>query len=112
MGVENETTTYGAQNIYTLSDDVTITHGKHAFKFGTLLNRWNEGTQSNNGFNGMLRYSVSLNSWPAHPAWLNTNLGRERESDYIYDTLGLLRTGRLAHQLTVDLKFGIPNTNS
>src|SRR4029077_7565300 len=30
-------TTFAIQNIYTLSDDVIWTHGKHAFKFGTLL---------------------------------------------------------------------------
>ena len=37
------------QNIYTLSDDVNWTRGKHSFKFGTLLNRWNEVINSPGG---------------------------------------------------------------
>lgn len=89
LGEENEIISYGTQNIYSLSDDVTITRGKHAFKFGTLLNRWNEGTQADNGFNGMLRFfafSQFLASTPSlvefEPASANEN------RDYIYDTLG------------------------
>ena len=31
-----------SQNIYTLSDDVFWNKGKHAFKFGVLLNRYNQ----------------------------------------------------------------------
>ena len=42
-------TTFLVQNVYTLSDDVNWTRGKHSFKFGTLLNRWNEG-QPNHQF--------------------------------------------------------------
>jgi hypothetical protein len=37
------------QNIYTFSDDVNWTRGKHSFKFGTLLNRWNEVINSPGG---------------------------------------------------------------
>jgi hypothetical protein len=44
------------QSIYTLSDDISWTRGKHAFKFGTLLNRWNEGIQSSSGLDGQLQY--------------------------------------------------------
>jgi Carboxypeptidase regulatory-like domain/TonB dependent receptor len=45
------------QNIYTLSDDISWTRGKHALKFGTLLNRWNEGIQSSSGIDGQLQYN-------------------------------------------------------
>jgi hypothetical protein len=31
------------QNVYALSDDVYYTKGKHGFKFGTLINRYNQG---------------------------------------------------------------------
>jgi len=31
--------------------------GKHAFKFGTLLNRYNQGSQDTNSFNGQLQYN-------------------------------------------------------
>lgn len=37
------------QNIYTFSDDVNWTRGKHAFKFGTLINRYNEVVNSPGG---------------------------------------------------------------
>src|ERR1019366_2156420 len=30
------------QNIYTLSDDLFYTKGRHALQFGTMINRWNE----------------------------------------------------------------------
>jgi carboxypeptidase family protein/TonB-dependent receptor-like protein len=48
------------QSIYTLSDDISWTRGKHAFKFGTLLNRWNEGVQSSAGIDGQLQYNDLL----------------------------------------------------
>ena len=50
-------TTFNVQNIYTLSDDVNWTRGKHAFKFGVLLNRYNQGSQATNSFNGQLQYN-------------------------------------------------------
>jgi hypothetical protein len=34
--------TYHPQNVWTLADDVFVTHGKHAFKFGTLMNNFQE----------------------------------------------------------------------
>jgi hypothetical protein len=37
------------QNIYTFKDDVNWTRGKHAFKFGTLINRYNEVVNSPGG---------------------------------------------------------------
>jgi hypothetical protein len=49
--------TFDLQNIYTLSDDISWTKGKHAFKFGTLINRWNEGVQSSAGVDGQLQYA-------------------------------------------------------
>ena len=44
------------QNIYTLSDDVSWTRGKHTFKFGTLLNRWNEVVNSPGNIDGQIIY--------------------------------------------------------
>jgi hypothetical protein len=38
--------TYHVQNIYTLSDDVFYTNGKHGLKFGALINRFNQGFTS------------------------------------------------------------------
>ncbi len=50
-------TTFSLQNIYTLSEDVNWTRGKHAFKFGILLNRFNNGSQATNSYNGQLQYN-------------------------------------------------------
>jgi hypothetical protein len=44
--------TYHIQGIYTLSDDVFYTKGKHAFKFGALINRYYEPTIMNKGTTG------------------------------------------------------------
>lgn len=53
------------QNIYTFSDDVNWTRGKHAFKFGTLINRYNEVVNSPGGSaQGQIIY-------PNFPSFLN-----------------------------------------
>jgi len=44
------------QNIYTGSDDVNWTKSKHSFKFGTLLNRWNEVVNSPGNIDGQIIY--------------------------------------------------------
>jgi len=55
------------QNIYTFSDDVNWTRGKHSFKFGTLLNRWNEVVNSPGGsIDGQIIY-------PDFPTFLGDN---------------------------------------
>jgi outer membrane receptor protein involved in Fe transport len=59
VSLETGSTIPGAQlqNIYTFSDDVNWTRGKHSFKFGTLLNRWNEVVNSPGGsVNGQIIY--------------------------------------------------------
>ena len=53
---EDNPANFGIQNIYTLSDDVNVTRGKHAFKFGFLGNRWNEGINTTHSGSGFLTY--------------------------------------------------------
>ncbi len=60
-------TTFFMQNVYTLSDDVTWTRGKHAFKFGTLLNRSNEGSQTTSSYHGQIQFNLSATSLRAIP---------------------------------------------
>jgi hypothetical protein len=108
MGQENETKTYGAQNIYTLSDDLTITRGRHAFKFGTLLNRWNEGTQANNGKNGYLLFNTFAQFLASTPSLVEFEpLTANENRDYIYDTLGFYAQDdwRVSSRLTWNLGF-------
>jgi len=59
--------TFQVQNIYTLSDDVNWTRGKHSFKFGTLLNRWNDGAQNTNSFNGQIQFNTFADFLQSNP---------------------------------------------
>ena len=99
-------TTFDLQNIYTISDDVNWTRGKHAFKFGVLLNRYNRGSQATNSFNGQLQYnqlSDFLQDIPAvvefAPTWANEN------RFFLYNTYGFYGQDdwRATSRLTVNL---------
>jgi Carboxypeptidase regulatory-like domain/TonB dependent receptor len=84
-----EPLTYGTQNIYALSDDVTFSRGKHAFKFGTLLMRWNEGTQGANSQNGFLSFPSPDQLFASTPSLVEFMPPTANENrDYIYNTLG------------------------
>ena len=54
---------FDKQNVYTLSDDVYWTKGKHSLKFGTLLNRFADPMQSN-------YFQLGLVVFPALPFFL------------------------------------------
>jgi hypothetical protein len=99
-------TTFNKQNIYTLSDDVDWTRGRHAFKFGVLLNRFNEASQATNSFNGQLQYnqlSDFLQSIPAVVEFAPTFATENR--DFIFNTYGLYGQDdwRVTQRLTVNL---------
>jgi hypothetical protein len=84
-----EPLSYGTQNIYALSDDVNLTLGKHAFKFGTLLMRWNEGTQAANSQNGFLSFPSPDQLFASTPSLVEFEpLTANENRDYIYNTLG------------------------
>jgi hypothetical protein len=84
-----EPLSYGTQNIYALSDDINFTKGKHAFKFGTLLMRWNEGTQAANSQNGFLSFPSPDQLFAATPSLVEFEpLTANENRDYIYNTLG------------------------
>jgi hypothetical protein len=99
-------TTFTKQNIYTLSDDVNWIRGKHAFKFGILLNRYNESSQATNSFNGQLQFnqfSDFLQSIPAVVEFAPTFATENR--DFIYNTFGFYGQDdwRVTQRLTVNL---------
>jgi hypothetical protein len=98
--------TYGTQNIYTLSDDVNFTKSKHSFKFGTLLNRWNQGTQGANGYNGFNRYGGLAQFLRSTPFLVEFEPpGANENRDYIYNTIGFYAQDdwRAASRLTLNL---------
>jgi len=99
-------TTFAKQNIYTLSDDVNWSRGKHAFKFGILLNRYNESSQATNSFNGQLQYnqfSDFLQALPTIVEFAPTFATENR--DFIFNTYGLYGQDdwRVTQRLTVNL---------
>jgi hypothetical protein len=99
-------TTFDVQNIYTLSDDVNWTRGKHAFKFGVLLNRYNQASQATNSFNGQLQFnqlSDFLQSIPAVVEFAPTFAVENRF--FIYNTYGFYGQDdwRATQRLTVNL---------
>jgi hypothetical protein len=99
-------TTFNKQNIYTLSDDVNWVRGKHAFKFGVMLNRYNEASQATNSFNGQLQYnqfSDFLQDIPAVVEFAPTFAVENR--DFIYNTYGFYGQDdwRVTQRLTLNL---------
>ena len=108
-------TTFSVQNIYTLSEDVNWTRGKHAFKFGVLLNRFNQGSQDTNSYNGQLQYnqlSDFLSDIPAVVEFAPTFANENRF--FIYNTYGFYGQDdwRATQRLTVNLglRYEVMNT--
>jgi hypothetical protein len=98
--------TFNLQNIYTVSDDVNWSRGKHSFKFGVLLNRFNLGSQATNSFNGQLQFnqfSDFLQSIPAVVEFAPTFADENRY--FIYNTFGFYGQDdwRVTQRLTVNL---------
>jgi hypothetical protein len=99
-------TTFNRQNIYTLSDDVNWTRGKHAFKFGVLLNRFNEASQATNSFNGQIIYSTVSDFLRANPLQVEFPPTFATENrDFIFNTYGFYAQDdwRVKQRLTVNL---------
>jgi hypothetical protein len=98
--------TYNRQNIYTLSDDVVWTKGKHAFKFGVLLNRFNESSQATNSFNGQIIYNTFPDFLVGNPLQVEFAPTFATENrDFIFNTYGFYAQDdwRIKPRLTVNL---------
>jgi hypothetical protein len=55
--------TYHPQNVWTLADDVFLTRGKHAFKFGILMNNYQDSSQMQKGAYGSVNSGNSILNW-------------------------------------------------
>jgi hypothetical protein len=98
--------TFYMQNIYTLSDDVNWTRGKHAFKFGTLLNRWNEGSQTTSSFHGQIQFKTPGDFLTSNPYIVEFAAPFSRENRfYIFNTAGFYGQDdwRATSKLTINL---------
>src|SRR5882762_6851841 len=98
--------TFVIQNIYTLSDDLVWSRGKHAFKFGILLNRYNQGSQDTNSFNGQLQYNQLSDFFQGIPAIVEfAPTFADENRFFIYHTFGFYGQDdwRATQRLTVNL---------
>ncbi len=57
FGASNSAPNFLVQNVYTISDDIFYTKGKHAFKFGTLINRFEDNEFASTGLRGTINFS-------------------------------------------------------
>ena len=55
--------TFHPQGIVTVADDIFVSRGKHAFKFGALINFYGEGLQQYKGATGSTASGNSLANW-------------------------------------------------
>jgi hypothetical protein len=55
--------TYHPQNVWTLGDDVFITSGKHAFKFGILFNNFQDPSVMQKGAQGSTNSGSNIANW-------------------------------------------------
>src|SRR6202049_4720545 len=99
-------TTFALQNIYTLSDDVIWTRGKHSFKFGTLLNRYNIANQATNSFNGQIQFNTFVDFLTSNPSVEEfAPPGVNENRFYIFHTYGFYGQDdwRVTPRLTLNL---------
>ncbi len=52
---------YHIQNVWTIMDDVYYTKGKHAFSFGTMINRFNDPNLQSKSIYGVINFSNLFN---------------------------------------------------
>jgi len=98
--------TYNRQNIYTLSDDVNWIRGRHSFKFGVLLNRFNEASQATNSFNGQIIYNTFSDFMQGNPLQVEFAPTFATENrDFIFNTYGFYGQDdwRIKPRLTLNL---------
>jgi hypothetical protein len=97
---------YHIQNVYTLSDDLFYTKGKHAFKFGVLFNRFNQGIGSAQSPNGNSSWaSVAAVMQGFYSSYIAQTQGVSQTFDFIYSTIGLYAQDdyRVSSRLTLNL---------
>jgi hypothetical protein len=97
---------YHIQNIYTLSDDLFYTRGRHALKFGVLYNRYNQGMVSFLFAQGQASFPSLANFYRGYySVILSQNPDSDVNRFFIYNTLGtyLQDDWRVNSRLTLNL---------
>jgi hypothetical protein len=80
---------YGIQNVYTISDDLFYTRGKHSLKFGTLMNHFNEGHQQTRSRTGILVFQNLAQFFRGIPQQTEEETpGSNQNRNYVWNTFG------------------------
>jgi hypothetical protein len=106
LGNTGNFTPFHIQNIYTFGDDLNYTRGKHSFKFGTLINRYNQAVANSSLTAGNVAYGSFTDFVNAIPSsYSSANPGDDFNRDWIYNTIGFYGQDdwRIASRLTLNL---------
>jgi hypothetical protein len=98
------------QNLTTVSDDVFWSKGKHAFKFGALVNKYTLSYHNQFTTNGTVSFpnSSSANIWTGNYSSLSSTLiGANQNREWYFNTLGFYAQDdwRILPRLTLNLGF-------
>ena len=94
------------QNIYSLSDDLYYTKGKHGLKFGTLMNRYNDGINANQNGQGTVNFADVASFLAGNENFIQALFpGANENRDWIYNTFGFYAQDdyRVTSRLTLNL---------
>ncbi len=97
---------YRGENSGTFSDDLSWVKGKHALKFGTLINRYRGFIQTATNFNGAWTFSALPQFLTASPQQLQINaVGSITDRTRVWNTFGFYAQDewRATQRLTLDL---------
>jgi hypothetical protein len=82
----------GTQTIYTFSDDITYTRGKHALQFGTMINRYYDGINQTRAEYGIIRFNnggLKTFLTDTNPSNLEESPpGNDQNRHYVFNTFG------------------------
>jgi outer membrane receptor protein involved in Fe transport len=96
------------QKVYTLSDDVYWTKGRHALKFGVLFNRFSEDYSHRSNERGSVSFTsvpTFLEGVPAH--FEAVTPGSLNNRNYTFDTLGFYAQDDLRATQRLTLNLGL-----
>jgi hypothetical protein len=97
---------YRAQNIFTWSDDLFYTRGKHSLKFGTLINRYQQFNSNASNARGTVTFASVATFLQANPTqFLGNTTGSLQDRTYRFSTLGFYGQDdiRLTSRLTLNV---------
>ncbi len=106
LGPSIGTPAYSRQNVFTVSDDLYWTKGKHAMKFGTLINYYQQGLEFPLFSKGLLVFPSIGNFFTGTPLQFSALApGANTNRYFTYNTFGFYAQDdvRVASRLTVNL---------